>query len=263
MRIALVAGEASGDLLGAGLIAELRKRYPQPQFAGIGGDAMRAAGLDAWFDASELAVMGLPKYSPPAAPAAAASRAARTPAGVEAGRVHRHRRARLQPRRGEVAQAARHPHRALRQSVGLGLAREARGEDRPQCRPRAVPVSDGTADLREARHRCALRRPSARGRDAAGSRSRRACARSSDSIRTRAGAGAAAGRRAWAKSSASARSSWLRRRACSPRIPDLQVRGADPRTRRQCGVPARARRASGYDALRPALRVLVGNARTR
>lgn len=59
MRIALVAGEASGDLLGAGLIAELRKRYPDAQFAGIGGDAMRGAGMDTWFDATELAVMGL------------------------------------------------------------------------------------------------------------------------------------------------------------------------------------------------------------
>ena len=59
MRIALVAGEASGDLLGAGLIAELRKRHPEAQFAGIGGDAMRGAGMDTWFDASELAVMGL------------------------------------------------------------------------------------------------------------------------------------------------------------------------------------------------------------
>lgn len=58
-RFALVAGEASGDLLGAGLIAELRKRFPDAQFAGVGGDAMRAAGLDAWFDAQELAVMGL------------------------------------------------------------------------------------------------------------------------------------------------------------------------------------------------------------
>ena len=59
MRIALVAGEASGDMLGAGLIAELRQRYPHAEFAGIGGDAMRAAGMDTWFDASELAVMGL------------------------------------------------------------------------------------------------------------------------------------------------------------------------------------------------------------
>jgi len=59
MRIALVAGEASGDGLGAGLISELRQHFPDAEFAGIGGDAMRAAGMDAWFDAGELAVMGL------------------------------------------------------------------------------------------------------------------------------------------------------------------------------------------------------------
>ena len=59
MRIALVAGEASGDLLGAGLIAELRALHPQAEFAGIGGPKMRAAGLDAWHDSGELAVMGL------------------------------------------------------------------------------------------------------------------------------------------------------------------------------------------------------------
>ncbi len=59
LRIALVAGEASGDLLGADLIAQLKLRHPDAQFAGIGGDGMRAAGLEAWFDASELAVMGL------------------------------------------------------------------------------------------------------------------------------------------------------------------------------------------------------------
>ena len=59
LRIALVAGEASGDQLGAGLIAELRRRHPQAQFAGVGGAAMRGAGLDAWQDCSTLAVMGL------------------------------------------------------------------------------------------------------------------------------------------------------------------------------------------------------------
>lgn len=58
-RFALVAGEASGDQLGAGLIGELSRRFPDALFAGVGGDAMRRAGLDAWHDASELAVMGL------------------------------------------------------------------------------------------------------------------------------------------------------------------------------------------------------------
>lgn len=58
-RIALCAGEASGDLLGAGLIEQLRERFPEAEFAGIGGPRMREAGLSAWHDADELAVMGL------------------------------------------------------------------------------------------------------------------------------------------------------------------------------------------------------------
>jgi len=59
LRIALVAGEASGDLLGAGLLSELRARFPEAEFAGVGGAKMRAAGLDCWHDCGELAVMGL------------------------------------------------------------------------------------------------------------------------------------------------------------------------------------------------------------
>jgi lipid-A-disaccharide synthase len=58
-RVALVAGEASGDQLGAGLVEAIRARHPGAVFAGVGGDAMRAAGVEAWHDASELAVMGL------------------------------------------------------------------------------------------------------------------------------------------------------------------------------------------------------------
>ncbi|PZQ13493.1 MAG: lipid-A-disaccharide synthase [Rhodanobacter denitrificans] len=57
--IVLVAGEASGDLLGADLIAGLRARFPDARFAGVGGPRMIAAGLDAWYPAEALAVMGL------------------------------------------------------------------------------------------------------------------------------------------------------------------------------------------------------------
>jgi lipid-A-disaccharide synthase len=57
--IALVAGEASGDQLGAALMDRLRENYPQARFAGIGGRQMKAAGMDAWWDAEELAVFGL------------------------------------------------------------------------------------------------------------------------------------------------------------------------------------------------------------
>lgn len=46
-------------MLGAGLIARLRERFADAQFAGIGGPKMQAEGLEAWHDAAELAVMGL------------------------------------------------------------------------------------------------------------------------------------------------------------------------------------------------------------
>ena len=59
MKIGLVAGESSGDLLGAGLVRELRHRYPDAQFEGVAGPAMLAAGCTQWEPAESLAVMGL------------------------------------------------------------------------------------------------------------------------------------------------------------------------------------------------------------
>lgn len=59
MKIGIVAGEASGDLLGAKLIHALRRHWPDLQVEGIGGQAMMAAGCESLFDIERLAVMGL------------------------------------------------------------------------------------------------------------------------------------------------------------------------------------------------------------
>jgi lipid-A-disaccharide synthase len=58
-RIAIVAGEVSGDRLGAGLIRAVLARRPEIRFAGIAGPLMQAAGAEAWRRSDELAVMGL------------------------------------------------------------------------------------------------------------------------------------------------------------------------------------------------------------
>lgn len=59
MRIGLVAGETSGDLLGAGLIKALQERCPDATFEGVAGPMMQAAGCEAWEEAETLAVFGL------------------------------------------------------------------------------------------------------------------------------------------------------------------------------------------------------------
>lgn len=59
MKIGLVAGESSGDLLGAGLVRELKRRYPDATFEGVAGPEMLAAGCEQWDAAESLAVMGL------------------------------------------------------------------------------------------------------------------------------------------------------------------------------------------------------------
>lgn len=59
LRIGIVAGEASGDILGAGLIEALRRRYPELEVDGIGGDLMIAAGCRSLYPLERLSVMGL------------------------------------------------------------------------------------------------------------------------------------------------------------------------------------------------------------
>jgi len=59
LRVGLVAGEASGDTLGAALIQALERLAPGAQFFGIAGPKMQAAGCELWEPSESLAVMGL------------------------------------------------------------------------------------------------------------------------------------------------------------------------------------------------------------
>lgn len=62
--IYLVAGEASGDVLGARLVQALRQMHPELSFAGIGGVMMAAAGMGSLFPMQELSLMGLVEILP-------------------------------------------------------------------------------------------------------------------------------------------------------------------------------------------------------
>ncbi|WP_300724252.1 lipid-A-disaccharide synthase [Pseudomonas sp.] len=59
LRIALVAGEASGDILGSGLMRALKGRHPDIEFIGVGGPLMEAEGMTSYFPMERLSVMGL------------------------------------------------------------------------------------------------------------------------------------------------------------------------------------------------------------
>ena len=64
MKVMVVAGEASGDLLGAGLMQALKSNKPELTFVGLGGEAMEGQGLQSAFPMREVALMGLVEVVP-------------------------------------------------------------------------------------------------------------------------------------------------------------------------------------------------------
>ena len=64
MKLYLIAGEPSGDRLGAALMAGLRALVPGVEFHGVGGPLMQAEGMESLFPMAELSVMGLAEVAP-------------------------------------------------------------------------------------------------------------------------------------------------------------------------------------------------------
>ncbi len=64
MRIAIVAGEVSGDILGSRLITSLKKHYPDATFEGVAGEEMQQVGCTSLYDMDRLSIMGYVEVLP-------------------------------------------------------------------------------------------------------------------------------------------------------------------------------------------------------
>ena len=64
LHLTIIAGETSGDLLGARLIAALKRRVPDIEFSGVGGIEMTKAGIQSVFPMEDISVMGLQEILP-------------------------------------------------------------------------------------------------------------------------------------------------------------------------------------------------------
>ena len=162
VRIAMVAGEPSGDLLASHLIAALKAKLPNAVFFGIGGPKMQGQGFDAWWPMESLSVMGyvdaLKNYR-------------------EISGIRRQLKKRLLDQRPDIfigvdapdfnlgletsLKSAGGANRSLRQSLDLGLARRSHQENRSRGQPCSGAVSHGAAALRKSPDSGDLCRPSA------------------------------------------------------------------------------------------------------
>ena len=159
--IVLVAGEPSGDNLGAKLIEALRAQLPDARFAGIAGPRMIAAGCEPWERMENLSVMGLFEILPHLPRLLRIRRQlhgtrARRPAGC----VRRRRCQGIQSAHDAGVQAAGDTHGAVRESADLGVATGARAHDRPRRGPGLVPAAVRETVLRRACGAGAVRRTS-------------------------------------------------------------------------------------------------------
>ena len=138
-QLAMVAGEASGDLLASLLLGGVRMRWPQARTFGIGGPKMASEGFDAWWPSDKLAVRGYVEVLRHYREIAGIRRAlARAPAAATARSVHRRRRARLQSRAWRSACAmpgcARCSSSARRSGPGVpGACRPSRARSTMCC----------------------------------------------------------------------------------------------------------------------------------
>jgi hypothetical protein len=164
-KVAIVAGEASGDLLGSLLINALKQAGLAADFFGIAGPKMQAAGARSLFPMEALSVRGYVEalgslrkiLGIRAALKGATPRRAPPP-------VHRRRRAGFQSVAGSRPETGRHSHRALHQPLHLGLAPQAHRKDPQGGVPRPAHLSLRGGPVPEGRHPGHLRRPPRRPR---------------------------------------------------------------------------------------------------
>ena len=160
IRIAIVAGEASGDLLASHLIPALKARLPKAVFYGIGGPKMIGQGFDAWYPLESLAVRGYVEVL----------RHYREISGI---RRDLKRRLIADPPDVFIGVDApdfnlalekslkrRHSGYSLRGPIDLGVAWQAYSQDRRGCFANPGLVSIRAGSLRKARYSCFLCRSS-------------------------------------------------------------------------------------------------------